>query len=346
MINILVTGGAGFIGKSIVKELLDPKSPIEVSMIRIYDLNDYQEIEDKRIENVIGDIRDSEKLTKACKNIDLVIHSAAIVDWGTKSDEEILSVNFEGTKNIIEACRRQNVKFLVFTSSLDAVFSGVPLVNIDESLPYPETHSNSYCRSKYLSEKLIIDCSKNGMKACIIRPADVYGEGDPYHIGSLLKMAKGGFYIRLGNGKTKCQHVYVGNIAYAHVLAAHTLLSDKDKVNGNAYFITDGTGSNFFSYYDRIIEGAGYKIWPKNLWLPRRFAMLLGILSEFVAMIASPIKRYTPKMSRFAVIYTCTDFTFSAKKAEKDFGFIPKYSVEQAFERTVQYYRKEKEGTS
>ncbi|TRZ75824.1 MAG: NAD-dependent epimerase/dehydratase family protein [Bacteroidetes bacterium] len=343
MTNILLTGGSGFMGKAIVAELIDPASPLKPDLIRIFDLDTYQGSMDSRMELVRGDVRDYQQVSEACRNIDMVIHSAAIVDWGTKSEEEILSVNVEGTKNIIQACKEQKVKFLVFTSSLDAVFSGKPLVDIDESIPYPENHSTSYCTSKYLAEKLVLACSGDNLKACIIRPADVYGEGDPYHIGPLLDMAKGGFYIRLGNGKSRCQHVYVGNIAYAHILAAHALLANNSAIAGNVYFITDGPGSNFFSFYDRIIEEAGYRIWPKNLWLPWGFAMMLGILSETLAFLVRPVKKYTPKMSRFAVTYTCTDFTFSSEKARKDFGFVPKYSVEEAVERTVRFYRELKE---
>lgn len=342
MTNILLTGGSGFMGKAIVAELIDPASTLKPDLIRIFDPAAYQGPMDPRVDLVRGDVRNYKQVSEACRNIDLVIHSAAIVDWGTKSEEEIFSVNVEGTKNIIRACKEQKVKFLVFTSSLDAVFSGKPLVDIDESISYPEKHSTRYCTSKYLAEKLVLACSGDDLKACIIRPSDVYGEGDPYHIGSLLEMAKGGFYIRLGNGKSRCQHVYVGNIAYAHVLAAHALLSNNNTIEGNAYFITDGPGSNFFSFYDRIIAETGYRIWPKNLWLPRGFAMMLGMLSEILAILIRPIKRYTPKMSRFAVIYTCTDFTFNSEKARKDFGFVPKYSAEEAFERTVRYYKEEK----
>jgi sterol-4alpha-carboxylate 3-dehydrogenase (decarboxylating) len=343
MTRILLTGGSGFMGKAIVAELLDPNCPLEVSSLRIFDINKYTGPSDPRLEFLASDIRDYPAVVSACHNIDLVIHSAAIVDWGTKSEEEVLSVNVEGTENILKACKEQNVKHLVYTSSLDAVFSGKPLVNISEDLPYPETHPNSYCNSKYLAEKRIIECAGDTLKACIIRPADVYGGGDPYHIGSLLQMAKGGFYIRLGNGKSKCQHVYVGNVAYAHVLAAAALLNNNTKINSNAYFITDGPSANFFSFYDSIIEASGYRIWPKNLWLPRNFAMILGILSESLAVLLRPIKHYTPKMSRFAVTYTCSDFTFTSEKARLDFGFVPKYSSEQAFEKTIRYYRKLKE---
>jgi sterol-4alpha-carboxylate 3-dehydrogenase (decarboxylating) len=343
MTRILLTGGSGFMGKAIAAELLDQHCPFEVSMLRIFDVNKYTGPPDPRLEFLSGDVRDYRAVVGACLDIDLVIHSAAIVDWGTKSEEDVLSVNVEGTDNIIKACKEQNVKYLVYTSSLDAVFGGLPLVNIPDDIPYPETHPNSYCRSKYLAEKLVITCSADTPKACIIRPADVYGGGDPYHIGSLLQMAKGGFYIRLGNGKSKCQHVYVGNVAYAHVLAAKALMDNNPKINGNAYFITDGPSANFFSFYDSIIEASGYHIWPKNLWLPRNFAMFLGILSEGVAALLRPIKHYTPKMSRFAVTYTCSDFTFNSGKARNDFGFVPKYTAKEALETTVRYYQELKD---
>jgi nucleoside-diphosphate-sugar epimerase len=62
-------------------------------------------------------------------------------------------------------------------------------------------------------------------------------------------------------------------------------------------------------------------------------------LSEFIAFILRPIKHYNPKFSRFAVVYTCTDFTFSSDRAKKDFGFEPKYSVEEAIERTAEHYK-------
>ena len=130
------------------------------------------------------------------------------------------------------------------------------------------------------------------------------------------------------------------NIAYAHILAAFAVLNGNTSVAGQAYLITDAPGVNFFKFFDRIVEGAGYKIWPKNLWLPRSFAMFIGAISEGIAFIVRPVKQYTPKMSRFAVTYTCTDFTFNSEKAKRDFGFVPKFSEGEAFEKTVRFYRK------
>ena len=339
-VTILLTGGAGFLGVSIIQELLDTASPIPVKELKVVDLKPLTSQFDGRIHYVQGDIRDRDLMFAQCKGVDLVIHSAAIVDWGTKSEEEVMSVNFAGTRNIVEACLENQVKALVFTSSLDVLFSGQPLVNVNEDTPYPDRHSTSYCESKYQAEKLVIKANNDRLKTCSIRPSDIYGEGDPYHIGSLINMAKGGFYVRLGDGASKCQHVYVGNVAYAHVLAAHALLNGSDRVAGQAYFITDGPGTNFFTFFDRIVEGAGYRIWPKNLWLPCWLAYGIGSISEFVAYLVRPLKKYNPKMSRFAVTYTCTSYTFNSDKARNEFSFIPKYSTAEAYERTIEYFKK------
>ncbi len=340
-LSILLTGGAGFLGLAIVRELLAPGCPVNVSFLRIFDVIPYSGPEDGRIASVTADIRDAAAVTLACRGIDVVIHSAAIVDWGTRPEEEVYAVNYTGTENVVRACRETGVKHLVFTSSLDAIYAGKPLVNIDENIPYPEKHPNMYCRSKFLAEKLVLETTgmPGSLTTCVLRPADVYGPADPFHIGSLIKMAKGGFYVRLGNGTSLSQHVYVGNMAWAHILAIRGLINGNAAIAGNAYFITDGPPANFFKFFDAIVTAAGYPIWPKNIWIPRKTAYAMGAMAEFFALLIRPVKKYNPKFSRFAVLYTCNDFTFTSEKAAQDFGFVPKYTKEEAFGATVSYYR-------
>jgi len=337
--SILVTGGAGFLGQAIIKELLVDSPLISTKEIRILDLKEYGESNESGLTYIHGDVRDYECVEKASKGVDIIFHAAAIVDWGTHSANEVYEVNFKGTENVIKACMKNNVGILIYTSSLDAVFTGKPLVNINEDQPYPEVHPNMYCETKALSEKAVIQANNNSLKTCVLRPSDVYGEGDPYHIDSLINMAKTGFYVRLGNGTSKCQHVYVGNMAHAHILAAKNILEQNTNITGKIYFITDGPGHNFFSFFDQIVEKSGYKIWPKNMWLPRWLAYSIGSISEFIAFLFRPIRHYNPKFSRFAVVYTCTDFTFSSDRAREDFGFKPKYSFEYSIERTVSHYK-------
>lgn len=342
-INILVTGGSGFLGKTIIKELLDPASPLQPALIRNFDLKNPQEqFSDSRIDFFKGDIRELDDLNKALAGIDLVIHSAAIIDWGIYTEEQVMAINYTGTENVIKACLNNKVGHLVFTSSLDAIYSGKPLVNVDESHPYPATHRTSYCRSKYLAELAVVKANSQGLKTVILRPSDIFGEADPYHIDSLVNMAKSGFYVRIGNGKAKTQHVYAGNIAYAHLLAGGALMNGSGKVAGQIYFITDSAGSNFFKFFDRVVEGIGYKIKPKNFWIPRPIAYVIASLSEFSAWLVRPVKFYHPKFSRFAVTYTCTEYTFNYEKAKRDFGFVPKYSPEEAMQRTIDYYKMNK----
>jgi nucleoside-diphosphate-sugar epimerase len=336
-----VTGGSGFLGKAIVRELLEPDAPVKAAMVRVFDLVEAEENKaDRRIEYFRGDVRDAEALKTACKGIDLVIHSAAIVDWGVMSDEEVLAVNVTGTENVISACKHNGIRYMVFTSSLDAVYSGKPLIHVDESQPYPGQHKTTYCRSKSLAELAVAGENNEHMKTVILRPSDIYGEADPYHIGSLINMAKGGFYVRLGNGKAKCQHIYVGNIAYGHLQAAAALMNGAGHICGQVYFMTDAPGSNFFTFFDQVVIGAGYRIWPGNFWIPRPMAYAMGSVSEFFAWLISPVKKYNPKFSRFAVVYTCTEYTFTSAKAMKDWGFKPKYHHNEGLERTIAYYQK------
>jgi nucleoside-diphosphate-sugar epimerase len=339
-LRILVTGGAGFLGKAIVEEFLDADSPVEASELRILDLKDPGINGNDKVQYMKGDIRNYEDVHRACKGIDLVIHTAAIVDWGTRSEKEVYQTNFTGTQNVVRACKENKVPMLLYTSSLDAVITGTPLVNIDESQPYPEKHLNMYCESKCLSEKLVLAENNEEFKTCVLRPSDIYGENDPYHIPPLIDMAKGGFYVRIGNGTAKNQHVYVRNMAWAHVLAAKALAENNPEVPGNAYFITDGPGCNFFTFFDQIIKASGYAIWPSNLRLPRGLTYFFGTVSEYFALLVRPFKHFNPRLSRFAVMYTCTDFTFTSEKAHRDFGFTPKYGPEESLTNTVRFFRR------
>ena len=329
-------------GKALIRELLDNDSLLKADSIVNYDINVKETFDDARVKLVTGDIRDYEQLKDASYGADLVIHTAAIVDWGTRSDEEIFSVNTAGTENVIRACLENGIRYLVHTSTLDVVFTGKPQVGIDESIDYPRDHVTSYCESKTLAEKAVLAANNEILKTVALRPSDIYGEADPYHMDSLINMAKNGFYVRLGNGTSKSQHVYVGNMADALVQAAHALMNGNDRIAGKAYFITDAEGTNFFHFFDRIVEGAGYRIWPRNLWLPRGLAYAMGSISEAIALLMRPIKKYQPKFSRFAVTYICNDFTFNASKAREDFGFSPKYAEDEAVKQTIDHYRKNK----
>jgi nucleoside-diphosphate-sugar epimerase len=341
---ITVTGGAGFLGRALVEELTDPDSPVLTDEIRIFDRSSRNPFPEGScngipVTYVQGDIRDRAALEAALQGSDAVVHLAAIVDWGTHSKEEVFSINVEGTANVIQACESSGVQILIHTSSLDAVCTGKPIRDGDESLPYPKRFPNAYCRSKAESEKLVSRIDPGKLRALTIRPTGIYGERDPYHISALLEMAEKGPYARIGNGSARCQHVYVGNVAAAILAACRELWRGNKDIMGKAYFITDSPAKNFFGFLDTIVEGSGYKIRPKNLRIPKVIMFVIGLLAEAGAFLIRPLKKINPKVSRFAVKYTCNDFILSGERARRDFGFTPKYSDDEAFARTVDYFR-------
>lgn len=167
----------------------------------------------------------------------------------------------------------------------------------------------------------------------------MYGEGDKYHIGALIDLSNSGFYVRLGDGSNVCQHVHVENCASAHLQLASAMLANNRKCFGQVYFITDSAPSNFFTFYGRILQDAGYRLWP-NLYLPYWFAMTIATIVELLYYWLPILFRKRPTFARFAVTYTCNDFTFDSSKARRDFAFKLKFTEEEAIRRTIAYYSK------
>lgn len=336
--KILVTGGSGFLGGNVVKELFEKESPIQASEVRVLDMKEYPG--DQKVTFIKGDTRNYEDVKKACEGVDAVIHCAAVIDWGTHPKQYVYDVNVGGTEHVIKACKELGIEYMVFTSSLDAVYTGKPLRNIDDSIPYPEHFHNMYCESKVLGEQRVKAATEDGLKTVILRPSDIYGPADPYHMNALIGMAKTGFYVRIGNGKSKAQQVFVGNMAYAHLQALSEMMKGNKKPLGQAYLMTDGPAQNFFKFFDKIVIKAGYKMRPKNMWMPWGMAYSMGALTEGIVFLMRPFKRVNPGLSRFAVNYTCTDFIFNSNRATEDFGFKPKYTEQQAVDITAEFYRK------
>ena len=343
--RLLVTGGTGFVGQALIKELICADPVFETDEIRVLDTAPPDAPSEELFSNTKitfyqGDIRDSVLLRQVMEGADAVIHLASMVDWGTHSREEVFSVNVEGAEMVIRAAKEAGVKVFIFTSSLDAVCTGKPIVDEDEALPFPEKFPNFYCESKAEGELLVRRYASENFYITALRPSGVYGEADPFHISALVEMARKGPYVRIGSGKALCQHVYVGNVAHAHLLACRALWEGNTKPNGEVYFLTDSPPKNFFKFLDTIVEAAGYEIRPNNVWIPKPLMWVAGVLAEGTAFLLRPFKRMNPVVSRFAVNYTCNDFTFSGDKARRDFGYTPKYNEEEAFTRTVEYFRR------
>jgi sterol-4alpha-carboxylate 3-dehydrogenase (decarboxylating) len=322
----LVTGGAGMLGRAIASQLLDQRKTV-----RIIDIDPAK---DDRAEIIVGDIRDAAAVRRACDGVDTVFHAAAAV-WDPNLPPTIYEeTNVEGTKLIIDTCIQLGVPRLVYTSSLDVVMDGKHGHCLaDESLPYPTDwrKMNRYAYSKMKGEQAVIKANGPTLSTCALRLVGMYGPGDKYHLPNIVKNAKSGINIRLGNGKAQFSHIFSGNAAHAHILAAEHL-APNSPVAGQIYFITDHHTGNFFDFMNPFLEQLGISV-PKRS-IPYGLANVLGWFVEKFSTKSN--------FNRFTVYCVCVDHTFVHDKATRDFGYQPIFTAEEAFNITIEWLKTQK----
>jgi nucleoside-diphosphate-sugar epimerase len=319
----LVIGGSGMLGFEIVRQLVD-----QHKQVRVLDL---QPLPEPICEFVQGDIRNSEDLRTACRDVEVVFQTAAAV-WDRSTPARVYEqVNVGGNRRVVDACLELGIRRLVYTSTLDVVVEGSkPIVDGDESLPYPRRlPRDPYCRTKIVAERLVLQANGPRLATCALRPVGMYGPRDRYHLGNVIRMARRGKFVRLGDGTARFSHVYSENAAFAHLLAAERLRPGSP-VAGQAYFIADHyPAMNLFDFMEPFLLALGLPL-PRRR-IPYAAAMVLATIAEALAPRSS--------FSRFAVIQTCVDHTFVDGKAARELGYWPIISKEEAFRRTVAWLR-------
>ncbi len=335
--RVLVTGGAGFLGRALLRELAKQ----DLDEIRILDRTALDGPPAEGVVSIVGDVCDGEAVRDACRGVDVVIHGASMVDWGTATPGQLAAVNVGGTETVLDASRKEGVRGVVYTSSMDVVCGTRPVVRADETLPYPERFTNEYSRTKALAEQVALAAHGADLEVCSLRPCGMFGEGDPYHVANVLKVVQqGGLPFRIGDGRSAFQHVYVGNVAHAHVLAMNALLDPGSPVGGRAYFITDDSPAvDFLEFMEPILNELGYSLPPPTRRVPYPVVFTLGAILEALAFACRPVWRFAPALTRSSVRFVCHEHTFDGSRAQRDFGYRPIYGEAEAIERTVAWFR-------
>lgn len=320
----LVVGGSGFVGRHLVAALLE-----QGRRVRVFDL---APLEGLPVEMVQGDLRRTDDVRRACAGAGTVFQCASLVDWRPGSERRLHEVNVVGNRHVIEACAAQGGVRLVYTSSIDVVFDGRPIRNGDERQPYAARHLDSYGRTKMLAERETLAANgRNGLLSCALRLAGVYGPGDPHRLPTVVALARRGRMLRLGDGRARFNHVYVENVAHAHLLAADRL-APGSPVAGASYFITDHPARNFFDFTGAFLDALGLAA-PRRA-IPYRAAYALATAMELWAHATRGRAGRAP-LTRYTVASTCVDFYFSSARAERELGYAPPISEREARARTV-----------
>lgn len=322
--KVLVTGGGGFLGGAIVKQLVDRGKDV-----RSFSRNFYPELAQLGVEQIQGDIVDKTAVEQACKGVKLVFHAAAKPGvWGNYAD--YYPTNVMGTQHVIDACKKHGVLRLVFTSSPSVVFDGTDMEGVDESVPYPEKFHAHYPKTKAIAEQLVIKAAGKDLMTITLRPHLIWGPKDNHLVPRIIERA--GRLIRVGSGKNRVDTIYIDNAAEAHVLAADRL-KENPGLSGKVYFISQDDPVPLWDLVNDILKTAGLP--PVKRAIPRKTAWLMGALFEFVYKMFRI--RGEPQMTRFLADELATAHWFDIRAARKDLGYAPTISIKEGLSRLEQW---------
>ncbi len=330
----LVTGGNGYVGKHLVRRLLELGCDV-----RALDLAPFEG--DSRVTSIVGDIRRPSDIGPACEGVDTVFHTAAIINTLTLARpsvrKQVYGVNVEGTECVIRACQRAVVKKLIFTSSITVAVDG-PIREGSETAPYVGTDGlpDLYSQTKSKAEKRVLEADDpNGLRTAAVRPGGVWGPGEgAIMVRDFLEhLAAGQFKATIGDGTSVTDNVHVDSVVDVHFLVAQKLTDDPDLVAGQSYFVSDDEPTNPVSWYRPIVEGLGYP-WPK-IRIPRPVAYAFAYLGEVAHYFGGPL----PTVTRRGVLSICRDASFRVDKARAHLGYEPRTSASEGIPELMDDFR-------
>ncbi|KAK5127056.1 hypothetical protein LTR85_008415 [Meristemomyces frigidus] len=350
--HVVVTGGSGFLGHHIVSLL---SSRNACSKITSLDLRpDPNPVDDVQYET--GDITDYDAMLSLFERLkpDAVIHTASPHAMNNKNTEMFYNVNVNGTKTLVRASQETGVKAFVYTSSASVIHDTVSdLVNADESYPLimGKDQPEYYTTTKAQAELHVLASNRapshpNFLTAAI-RPSGMFGEGDVQLLPpGLSAYYRGQTKIQIGDNENLFDFTEITNVAHAHHLALAALLAthdreasglarplDHEKVDGEAFFITNDSPVYFFDFARMVWAAAGDQTQPNQVWaLSKDIGLLIATLMEWIFWI---FRLGKPNLTRQQVKYTCMTRYYNIDKAKKRLGYRPVVGLDEGIRRGV-----------
>ena len=318
--KILVTGGGGFLGSAVCRQLAGLGHAVIA-----YQRSPADHLRDHGVLSRQGSITDYPNLLQASQGCDAVVHTAGKAGiWG--KDEDFRAVNVTGTANAIRACREHGIRFLVHTSSPSVVHAGGDIEGADESLPLATHFSAPYPETKAEAERLVIKTSDGELMTTALRPHLIWGPGDPHILPRLLDKAKGGS-LALPAPEKIIDTVFVENAALAHVMALEELAASA-RCAGKAYFVTNNEPLPQGEIIGKLLAALGVDV--KIRAVPAAVARTAGALVEKAWRTFS--LKGEPPVTRFSVEQLATAHWYDTSAATRDFGYRPATSIAQGLE--------------
>ena len=315
--KVLVTGGGGFLGSAVCRQLLSRGDQV-VSLQRSAAAGELP----AGLEWICGDISKASDVTAAAKGCDAVIHTAGKAGvWGDEAD--YYAANVTGTENVINACREAGIRWLVHTSSPSIVHAGGDIEGADDSLPIADHFESPYPRTKAQAEKIVLQASDANLLVTALRPHLIWGPGDPHLLPRLIQKVRHGRLALPGADKL-IDTVFVDNAAAAHLNALDELATGA-RCAGRAYFISNGEPLAQADIIRRLLAAVGIDATIKSV--PPMLAKLAGNVCEFSWKTLGLDSE--PPVTRFAAEQLSTAHWFDISASQRDFGYTPEISIDQ-----------------
>ncbi|WP_228853313.1 NAD-dependent epimerase/dehydratase family protein [Aegicerativicinus sediminis] len=325
--RVFVTGGSGFLGKSIIDKL--SSDGIDV---RSFSRNKIDIFEEMGITHYLGDIRDYTAVKDAMDGCSVVIHSAAKIGI-QGSYKEFYEINVKGTENVIRACNELKIRYLIFTSSSSVVFSGNS-EGQNENLPYPNKFDAFYPKTKAIAEQLVLSANGVNMLTVVLRPHLIWGPGDTQFLPRLIERHRKGTLRLIGRRKYLVDVTYVDNAAIAHVQVLNTLLHFPEKVAGKVYFISQDDPILIQDFINGLLCCAGLEPVTKriNPFIARTIGHLIQGIFRTLKL------KSEPPFDLFIAKQFSSSHWYDISAAKKDFNYKPQITTEEGMNRLKSWY--------
>jgi nucleoside-diphosphate-sugar epimerase len=329
-VRALVTGGGGYLGRAITRQLLDRGDEV-----RVLGRHRYADVEAWGATGVVADLgRDDPAIRAACEGVDVVFHAAALPPVHAPKST-FVATNVGGTQRIVDACRAAVVRRLVATSTPSVTFDGRGVVNGTEATcPYPARFETPYAETKAEAERIVLAANDADLATTALRPHLIYGPDEPHMLPRILARHRAGRLRVIGDGKNRVGLTYVDNAAAAHLQAAGALAPGSRNA-GRAYFVTDPDPVVLWDWIGAFLVGVGER--PLTGRVPLGVARCMGAVAE-AAWAVLPL-RGEPPMTRFVAANLATSHFYDLSAARRDFGLRAVVDADEGLQRTIASFR-------
>lgn len=322
--NILITGSTGFIGKHLIKALLEHKMRANINVLvrKTSDISYLKSLGEMRF--LYGDLKDKASLKRSLKGTNIVFHLAGILGKYGVPEADYYAINTEGTRNLLEACAENGqIRQFIYLSSAGVL--GPNVENADEA--YPFNPSNIYEITKAEAEK-IASYYYNKMKVpvTVLRPEFLYGPGDMHLLG-LFKAIKKRMFFLIDGGQSFLHPTYIEDI----IQALLTCCGNTATI-GETYLIAGERSITVKEFTGLIAKYLGVK--RINRSLSAKTAALIARVFEF----SLPILNIDPPLTLSRVKFFAESRSYDTSKAKKSLGLKP-FMLEEGIKRTIEWYK-------